>query len=240
MISITAIENSSDLDDRIYASFLELVSPQRKQRAKRFLRREDACRCIIGEVLAKYCVAVRERIPINEIVFHSDEFGKPRIASTKTMDFSISHSKSWVVCAIDNGPVGIDVEHVHDHDSAIAKRFFHPDEYAMLCALPEDEKKAKFYELWTLKESYIKAIGKGLSCPLDSFAIIFERDRIAMRTKKDLPEMFFKQYDLGTGYKCALCVSRNDFPEKIEIMTPVDLLDAVGAHRDAPDDFQCR
>jgi 4'-phosphopantetheinyl transferase len=227
VISITAIKNSSVLDDRLYASFLELVSPERKQRAARFLRREDACRCIIGEVLAKYCIALREHIPLNEIIFQADEFGKPRLASAKTLDFNISHSKSWVVCAVDKGPVGIDVEHLRKHDIDIAKRFFHPDEYAMLCVVPEEEKKAKFYEFWTLKESYIKAIGKGLSCPLSSFGVYWENGRIGIKTVGELPTMVFKQYDLGADYKCSACALHDDFPDEIEIMTPEELLETV-------------
>ena len=227
MISILAIKNNSVLDDRIYASFLELVSPERKQRAARFLRREDACRCIIGEVLAKYCIALREHIPLHEMIFQADEFGKPRLASVKTLDFNISHSESWVVCAVDNGPVGIDVEHLRKPDIDIAKRFFHPDEYAMLCVLPEDWKKAKFYELWTVKESYIKAIGKGLSCPLSSFAVYWENGRIGIKTVGELPTMVFKQYDLGADYKCSACALHDDFPDEIEIMTPEELLVSV-------------
>ena len=234
MPSLLAINSCHGLNSSVYDAFLGFVSAERKRKAARFLRKEDACRCIVGEVLARYCIGQREKVPIDSIAFKTSENGKPYCDLPGKTQFSISHSKSWVVCAIDDQPIGVDVEHVHSVDFKIAERFFSPEEFTGMLNLPETFRKDRFFDLWTLKESYIKAIGKGLSCPLDSFTIIFKRERIALQTKKDLPEMFLKQYDLGPDYKCALCVSRNDFPEKIEIMAPEELLNKVGAHRDAP------
>jgi len=70
---------------------------------------------------------------------------------------------------VGSGPVGIDVEYMRAYDSGIAERFFHPGEYARACRFAEERRKERFYDLWTIKESYIKALGKGLSLALDSF-----------------------------------------------------------------------
>lgn len=227
MISLAAVEFGSELSDQCYAAFFDLSSPNRQRQATRFFRREDACRGIIGEALARYGIALREKALPHSIVFTHNDYGKPIVDMPRNTQFNISHSKSWVVCAVDNGPVGIDLEHMHNTDMSIAKRFFHPDEYAEMIRLPDNLRRERFFDLWTLKESYVKALGRGLSCRLNGFAMILERDGITMRTEENLPVMNFKRYNFGPDYKCALCALHNDFPDKIELLTPEDLLEKL-------------
>jgi 4'-phosphopantetheinyl transferase len=265
MLHLAAIQNSHDLLPALYESLLGFVSDDRKQRVKKFFRREDACRSIVGEVLAKYSVGKAAGVPPDTISFRVDSFGKPHAILEKeiqlkslavnceassipreddlliaarlipeptprnalAVEFSISHSGSWVVCAVDEGPVGVDVERVRKYDPDIAKRFYHPNEYAAISALPEHERTGRFFDLWTIKESYIKAIGKGLSQSLDGFEILFENGMIRMQTTSGLQPMHFKQYDLGPEYKCAVCADHEEFPEEITIMTPEQLWEEV-------------
>jgi 4'-phosphopantetheinyl transferase len=226
MVHIAAIQNSHDLLPELYESLLDFVSDDRKQRVKKFFRRQDACRSIVGEVLAKYCVGKAAGVSPDTISFRIDSFGKPHSdLRDKEIQFSVSHSGSWVVCAVDGGPVGIDVERVRKYDPDIAKRFYHPNEYAVLSALPEQERNSRFFDLWTIKESYIKALGKGLSQALDSFEILFENNAIRMQTLSGNPIMHFKQYDhLGPEYKCAVCACHDNFPKEINIVTPETIL----------------
>jgi 4'-phosphopantetheinyl transferase len=224
MPSLLAINDSHALEDPMYDRFLNVVSPERKRKASRFLRREDACRSLVGEALARFCIGRRENVPAASIVFQYNDHGKPSADLPGKTQFSISHSHSWVVCALDEGAVGVDIEYIHDHDLDIAKRFFHPREYSEMLYLPQAQRKERFFALWTLKESYIKAIGKGLSCPLDSFAIVFERDLPSMQMDENLQPLFFKQYEFGPHYKCALCLSKPDFPPAVETLTPQELL----------------
>lgn len=73
--------------------------------------------------------------------------------------FSISHSGGYWVCALYDGPVGVDVQH-HQRCAArsIARRHFHPDEYAWLEAVGF----SRFYDLWAARESYVKFTGSGI------------------------------------------------------------------------------
>jgi 4'-phosphopantetheinyl transferase len=224
--SLFAFKIDFPMDNSLFESFLLLVSEERKQRAKRFLRHEDACRGVAGEALARYCIGQRVNVASAEITFVKNEHGKPLVDRQLKTEFNIAHSGTWVLCAIDDQPVGVDVERIHSIDLNISKRFFSAAEHEDLVLLTGENKKSRFFDYWTLKESYIKAIGKGLFCPLNSFTILIRDNRIEMKAEKTLPTMFFKQYDLGPEYKCALCASHAHLPEKIvfvgaeEIVSP--------------------
>ena len=89
------------------------------------------------------------------------------------LDFNLSHTQGLVACVVGRGTtVGIDVERIDRLWDAmnLAPRFFSPAEVADLHACGEAARMRRFIELWTLKESFIKAIGRGLSQPLDSFS----------------------------------------------------------------------
>nr|WP_237391871.1 4'-phosphopantetheinyl transferase superfamily protein [Paenibacillus dendrobii] len=88
------------------------------------------------------------------------------------MHFNISHSGEWVVCALDSLPVGVDVEEIKEAPFEISKRFFSREERTFLFNEAEEVRNESFYYIWTLKESYIKAIGQGLSYGLESFTVL--------------------------------------------------------------------
>lgn len=79
--------------------------------------------------------------------------------------FSLSHSGRWVLLAVSDAPCGCDIEERRENRpfDAIAKRHFHPDEYADFLRL--GAAPALFYRLWTLSEAYMKGVGKGFALP---------------------------------------------------------------------------
>jgi 4'-phosphopantetheinyl transferase len=94
--------------------------------------------------------------------------------------FNLSHTDGMAVCAVAlDVDVGADVEFSERPGQTVelAESFFAPDEVAALEALPAEHRRERFFELWTLKESYIKARGAGLSLPLDQFAFHLEPGR---------------------------------------------------------------
>ena len=97
--------------------------------------------------------------------------GKPSIANDGVaLQFNVSHTEGLIVLAVATAEVGVDVEATSretDH-LAVGRRFFSAPEYEEL-ARSSDAARA-FFHYWTLKESYIKACGGGLSIPLSTFA----------------------------------------------------------------------
>jgi 4'-phosphopantetheinyl transferase len=79
----------------------------------------------------------------------------------------------------------------------------------------------KFFEYWTLKESYIKFVGVGLSMPLNEFCIEFLRDEIRVA------DVYLKQYELGAGYKMAVCAGHKDFPDEFSTYAIPDIVKKI-------------
>jgi 4'-phosphopantetheinyl transferase len=131
-----------------------------------------AARVFLRSVLSAYCA-----IAPADWRFETNPWGRPRIATASApagLTFNLSHKPGCVACLIGHGrTVGVDVEHTaadRPHVLELAGRFFSPSEAAALNALPVERQFDRFYELWTLKESYIKARGMGLSLGLSRFS----------------------------------------------------------------------
>jgi 4'-phosphopantetheinyl transferase len=118
------------------------------------------------------------------------------------------------------------VEQIKPIDFAIAKRFFSSTEYDDLMEKEEHERLNYFYDLWTLKESYIKARGKGLSIPLDSFSIRKHNTTITVTSNRD-ESWYFIQYPIGPEYKFSVCATTLHFPMDIEYLNPGELAEQI-------------
>jgi 4'-phosphopantetheinyl transferase len=109
--------------------------------------------------------------------FLANPWGRPYLANEETLPglrFNLSHKPGFVTCLLGcDRELGVDVEDrtvERHHLLAIAQRFFSPAEVRDLMELPQLQQPERFYELWTLKESYIKARGVGLGLGLSKFS----------------------------------------------------------------------
>ena len=185
------------------ARFLRLsrTLPDARREKLASLRHLGARRLSLGAGLLLNYALRSEGLPPTE--YAVTEHGKPFFPALPDFCFNLSHSGSRVLCAVSPSPIGCDVELLGTVDFAIARRFFHPDECAWLLSLPESEREAAFFRLWTCKESFVKALGLGLSLPLDSFAVSFA-DGIALRQTVD-PRPWALRSFREDGYLYALC-----------------------------------
>ncbi len=200
-----------------FEELLALVSPEKRERIRRFRRAEDAWRTLLADVLIRSVVMERYFVANRQISFAYNAYGKPFLTLDSRFSFNVSHAGRWV-CAIvgQGGPVGIDVEAIRPLDAQIARHCFSADERADLEALPDAERLAYFYDLWTLKESFVKAIGRGLSVPLDSFSVRRTRDgRFVVRQSHVPAPFFFRQYELDPAYKLSACAAIDAFADNI-------------------------
>jgi 4'-phosphopantetheinyl transferase len=172
-------------------------------------------RSLLGDILARYSICKRLGVKNKDLFFDVNEYGKPILLRQDGICFNISHSANWVVCAIDNNTVGIDVEFIKPIDIKIAERFFSKTECFDLMNEPEDTRIKYFYMLWTLKESYIKAEGKGLSIPLNSFNIKINNDNIYAIRDHDLIRYNFYSAFLDSNVVYSICTLSIHTPKNI-------------------------
>ena len=198
-----------------YQNLLSFVSKDKKERISKFRFIEDAKRTLYGDILARYLACKKLNICNEQLNFQNNKFGKPYLKNYPDFHFNISHSGDWVVCATSNKEVGIDVEQIKPIDLDIAKRFFSNSEYQDLIVKEENIQTTYFYDIWTLKESYIKYIGKGLSMSLDSFSIVREEDKIRIQLKECITPNLM-QYPIDTGYKLSICGEEIIFDKNIQ------------------------
>ncbi len=163
------------------------LSTDELERANRFHFEKDrhhfiAARGILRVILGGY-LDMKPR----ELNFTYNTHGKPRVLNeiaSPEVNFNLSHSHGLALYAVTLGrEIGIDIERVRTNLSfeRLAKRFFSPLEFQMLSSLPPSERIEGFFNCWTRKEAYIKAMGEGLSIPLNQFHVTLkpgERARI--------------------------------------------------------------
>lgn len=227
MIQLYAVKIDHPLDQSKFKQLIQFTSKKKQARLNRLFHFEEAQRVLIADILSRYAIYKNTKIDLKKIVFVENDYGKPFLKNNHDLHFNLSHSGEWVVCAVHNQPVGIDVEQVKKTELEIARRFFTKKEYQTLLAKNGWQQLDYFYQLWTLKESYVKAIGRGLTIALNSFSLAIINGQITLETKNNLENYFFKQYHLAANYRTAVCATKNEFPANIKIITVTDLYDEI-------------
>lgn len=218
-MDIWSVHLRSILDSgKDWMRIIPLMSSQLQAKIQKFRQPEDQLRTLCGELLLQRYASEQWEIPFSALVKKYNAYGKPELAEYPSCHYNISHSGDWVVAAFDNQPVGIDIETAMPIEMSIAERFFSPSEVSLLQEQNEEQKQSLFYTLWTLKESYIKAEGAGLSIPLDSFSFKFNKNNQVefLLSGKSNTNWYFKQYTIDPDYALAVCGCEPDFPEQIE------------------------
>ncbi len=147
--------------------------------------------------------------------FVSGPHGRPEPApdvGANGLRFNLSHTAGMVACAVTkDDAIGVDVEWLQRSNDlqAIAERKFSLSESACFGAARKQDRQQIFFSFWTLKESYIKAIGKGLLEPLDGFAFELETPSISFLNGQDSAESWdFDLFQPSPVHLVALCLAR--------------------------------
>lgn len=167
----------ADLHHEEHSRGLEpLLAPNELQRANRFRFPEHRQRFIVARGCLRQLLASYLQIDEREVEFTYAPEGKPSLSFEhgSGLTFNVSHSGDIAVFAFTmERRIGVDVEMIrHDVDiDQIPKRFFSPAEQEMLLSLEPQQRYQAFFNCWTRKESYVKAVGSGLSLPLRDFDV---------------------------------------------------------------------
>jgi 4'-phosphopantetheinyl transferase len=159
----------------LLARYEALLSDEERARRARYVFPAGRLQCLLGHALVRTSLSRFADVPPEAWTFRANPWGRPEIAGpagAPALRFNLSHAEGWLVCAVTlDLEVGVDVEDTTRASDlpALARRYFAPRESDALLSLAPEQQRARFFDYWTLKESYIKARGLGLSLPLDGF-----------------------------------------------------------------------
>ena len=189
----------------------ETLASDERDRARRFVFERDrdhyvVCRGALRQLLSAYLGMAPAAV-----AFAYGHRGKPSLKGFATPpEFNVSHADGVAVIAVTAGsPIGVDIESVSRavEFEALARRFFSTKEADELLSLPSATRQAAFFACWTRKEAYIKAIGDGLACPLDSFAVTLrpgEEPTFRWIATDDAAKWTLRAFEPASGFLAAV------------------------------------
>ncbi len=219
MIEVYAIKILSEQEFlKAKNDLLSLLPEEVRESMLRFRIVNVLQRSLLGELMTRWILADKLKNTIDSFNFIKTEKGKPYLEENPVY-FNISHSGEWVVAAFcNNFEVGIDVEKIKPVNFEIAERFFSETEKRELFSKTRGEKLKYFFDLWTMKESYLKLLGKGLTKPLNTFTISGSQGQFHHFSDVDsVQDVNFKQYQLADDYKLSVCSYSDEFDNKLKI-----------------------
>ena len=175
---IADTDSDEGRDPTILERYAGMMSSEERARHDRFVFEKDRHLFLVTRGVIRTLIARYLDVEPAACAFAANDYGRPSISHPPGAElaFNVSHTKGLVACAFARETeIGVDVE-VADRAIGLelARRFFSAAEADALEALPEEARAARFFEYWTLKESYIKARGMGLSLPLDGFSMTID------------------------------------------------------------------
>ena len=201
---------------------LGLLSADEQERAERFHFANDRSHFIAARGLLRTLLGRYLDSPPQQLSFSYSPYGKPALTGEddgRALRFNVSHSHGVALYAVARErEVGVDVEYVR-HDmvgESIAERFFSAREVATLRSLPAEVQPEAFFNCWTRKEAFIKAIGEGLSFPLDQFEVSLDPgEPAALINIRDDPQeasrWSLQSLPVDEGYVAALAVEGHEW-----------------------------
>ncbi len=194
--------------EELFCAVYDMVSEQRQKKTDACRHMADKRRSLAAELLLEKALADLGLCP-KQLRFAYGENGKPYLQNEKNVHFNLSHSGDYALCAVSMREVGCDIEKITDRKQTVAKKFSQAEKEWLEAQEDPGEKQKQFFRLWTLKESYVKTTGQGLTLPLDTFCVPFRETWGAWNVGEQ--KYYFREYDICSGYVCAVCSLQNAF-----------------------------
>lgn len=211
IVNIYALYIKDELEMSVLP-YLNHFKPERQRKIQSYRQLADQNRTVWAELLARYLLCNAIPAKWDEIFIERDLSGKPYIKTLKReWQINLSHSGSWVVCSIGRFNSGVDVETETADFEEIARHFFSPKEFSALQIMPLSCRKKAFLCYWTIKESYLKYTGEGLTRNLSEV----DCAEILKGTKS----IAGKNFLLPDGAVIGICTQRNFLPTHINFVS---------------------
>ncbi len=172
-VHVWTVDPEKLMNKNLLSVFQTLLSLDERQKVARYRLNSAKHNALITRVFLRFVLSQYAAISPKDWRFSYSDLGKPEIANANiALRFNLSHNTRLIICAIClHNDIGCDVENLSRKISItpIAKRFFSTKEAIDIQNLPDHLQGKGFFERWTLKESFVKATGQGITKGLSSF-----------------------------------------------------------------------
>lgn len=215
-IHLWLVEDQTVTDPHLLATYQDYLDREERQRYQRLMFPKHRKQFLVSRALLRCVLAQYLETAPEAISFARNAYGKPRIASFNSdipLSFNLSHTNELSVLAVTwENDIGVDVEYLTRKVDILklARRYFSTRETEALQALDVSQFNDRFFDLWTLKEAYIKACGMGLAIPLKDFSFSFRDAQVEIGfapERQDNPSCWqFWQYRFKQQFQIALAL----------------------------------
>lgn len=222
MLNRSFIINTNSID-KSYFDIINSIFPDFVNEKLSMIKSSNAYKSSTGAwaLLAYALLSLNITDSIKNIKFTKNKYGKIDFENIP-FHFNISHSGCLALVSISEGLIGCDIEQIKEPNYRIIDRFFAKDEISYINRIDNEIlKKQMFYRYWTMKESYLKCLGTGLTGSLDSFSVIMN-NQIGDIIK--INDYYIKEY-IVNGYSCTICSEISSFFERLEYIECEKLLE---------------
>ncbi len=189
------------------ASWSPYLTEERKKLADRKKGERERQLFLGAEVLLNLSLqraGIEIPFPAN---YERNEHGKPYLTDCDGIYVNWSHSGDYVICAVSDREVGIDLQYAgKEPKESLVRKLLQPEELHFYEHTPVAERQRLFYEYWAVKESFLKALGTGFATPLDRFYVEFQEPVSA--GERRIPHVVQKVND--RQYRCQLLPIRDE------------------------------
>lgn len=219
MIKVSVLDVSFLKDLQTFRTYSEQMPLYRREKISRIMPEKEKCLSLGAGILLENALKECGLNEDYEIAYGKD--GKPYVPSISgRFRFSLSHSGSYALCVYcfdEEGKavsVGCDIEKIRDADYPKMLKYFHSKEKEQVMSFEDpQERRNAFFRLWTLKESLIKADGRGMRLSLKDFCIDMSLD--PPRASKPFDHYIFHEGNAPEGYLISWCYADQHDPQGI-------------------------
>lgn len=224
-------------DAKLAERYKALLTDDDERQMSRFYFKHHKRQFLFTRALVRSCLSLYHDVRPDEWCFEKNTYEKPHVAGpdcSAAVHFNISHANGLIICGLSRKfHIGVDVEDSQRNTQTPFKRlssYFSDREIKALERLPGDARTQRFFDIWTLKESYIKARGGGLSIPLKKFSFEFTGDQLTgFYIDSDMDDhpghWQFWRLSAPPAYSVAIAVNANDSALKLRTYHSVPLME---------------
>jgi 4'-phosphopantetheinyl transferase len=227
MVHVWYVRTPQPLERGKLTAWSRLLSADERERAARFMRDADRETFVAAHAMLRLSLSRCAPVDPEDWRFRTGPQGRPEVDGPPAehgLRFSLSHTAGLAICAVtEDAAVGVDVESTGRRTPLeVARRCFAPEEREALAALPPTRRPERFFEHWTLKEAFLKALGLGITYPMERVRFTLLPGRpVQIAVPPDLeasPDAWqFESWRLEGGYTAALAVRSGGTPREVHV-----------------------